>query len=71
MIKHKNFHPEICRLLDELEELKDSSQYRANLITGPDYYFETAVENNLRRAKAQSTADAYEFCQLRLRMLNI
>lgn len=71
MIKHTGFHPEINKLLDELEDLKDSSQYRANLIISPDYCDETEDERRLRRARAQSTADAYSYCQLRLRMLNI
>lgn len=43
-------------LLDELEELKQAAQLRANTLT----------LDELTRAKAQASADAYAYCQERL-----
>lgn len=47
-------------LLDELEELKELAQLRANNLK----------EEELSRAKAQATADAYAYCQHRLMQLH-
>ena len=49
---HNNF-------LNELEELKELAQLRANDLKADD----------LTRAKAQATADAYAYCQHRLMRL--
>lgn len=43
-------------LLDELEELKQSAQLRANDLRADE----------LTRAKAQASAEAYGYCQQRL-----
>ncbi len=47
-------------LLDELEELKQSAQLRANDLKADD----------LARAKAQASAEAYAYCQQRLMRLS-
>lgn len=47
------------KLLDELEELKQLSQLRANDLKADE----------LTRARAQATADAYAYCQHRLMAL--
>ncbi len=69
-MKHQNFHPEVCRILDMLENLKDSAQLRANELFSI-YKRETRHEAEVRRAKAQSAADAYSFCQMLLRSADI
>jgi hypothetical protein len=43
-------------LLDELEELQQSAQFRANNLLESEEY----------RIRAQASADAYGFCKLRL-----
>lgn len=47
------------KLLDELEELKQLAQLRANDLKADE----------LSRARAQATADAYAYCQHRLMQL--
>lgn len=44
------------RLLDELQELKEAAQLRANNLQLDD----------ITRARAQATADSYAYCQMRL-----
>lgn len=46
-------------LLNELEELKQDAQLRANDL----------LRDDLARARAQATADAYGYCQLRIKAL--
>jgi len=46
-------------LLDELEELKQSAQLRANDLQ----------RDELSRARAQASAEAYAYCQQRLMVL--
>ena len=62
-IQYTNYHPEICKILKTLEELKDMAQYRANILVSREYPNETDEERDLRRGKSQSTVDAYAFCQ--------
>lgn len=47
------------QLLNELEELKQSAQLRANDL----------LRDDVSRAKSQGTADAYAYCQMRLQQL--
>lgn len=47
------------QLLTELEDLKDSARLRANDL----------LRDELDRVRAQATADAYAYCQHRLRAL--
>lgn len=66
-----SFHPEIRRALSVLEDLQECAQKRANIITCPEYCWESEEERALRQARAQSTADAYAFCKMLLRELDI
>lgn len=54
--KHSGFG-QANGILDELEELKDSARLRSNDLK----------RNELSRATASASADAYAFCQMRLR----
>jgi hypothetical protein len=59
-MKNKNFHPEICKLLDMFEDLKTDAQLRANDL----------MRDDCNRAKNQGCVDAYAFTQLMLRQLD-
>lgn len=48
-------------LLNELQGLKESAQLRANDL----------MRDDITRARAQASADAYGYCQQRLMHLNI
>lgn len=54
---------ELSRILNVLEDLKDSASVRANTIISPVYPNETERMAELRMAKAEATASAYAFCQ--------
>lgn len=58
--RHRNFHPEICRMLDQFDGLMNSAQLRANDLQ----------EDELARAVAQSAADAYGFMKQMLMLLD-
>ena len=60
-MKHKNFHPEICKLLDEILELETCAQLRANNL----------LEDNDTRIKAQAAVNSYAYFRMRLRELNM
>ena len=70
-MKKFSFHPEVRRMLDTLTELKESAEYRSNIISSYEYQSETEEEQMLRRVKAQSTAEAYAFCILLLQNAKI
>ena len=61
MVKHKNFHPEICKLLDELESLRAAADLRARDL----------LRHDIDRTFSRATADAYAYCMMRIRDLNI
>ena len=61
-MKHKNFHPEICKLLDELESLRMNADLRARDLLRPD---------GQRATTSRGAADAYAYCMMRIRDLNI
>ena len=61
MINHKNFHPEICKLLDELEGLRESADLRARDL----------LRDDTDRTFSSATVDAYSYCMMRIRDLDI
>ncbi len=60
-MEHRNFHPAICQLLDELSELRTSAGLRSRDL----------LRDEITRAKAESSEDAYAYCMMRLRDLEI
>jgi hypothetical protein len=60
-VKHRNFHPEICKLLDELDGLRGAADLRARDLLRDDH----------ERGISRATADAYDYCMMRIRDLNI
>jgi len=60
-MKHKNFHPEICKLLDELESLRAGADLRARDL----------LRDDIDRTFSRASADAYAYCMMRIRDLNI
>ena len=65
-----HWHPSVKRLLNELHDLRESANSRANLITNQIYAHETDTERTLRQEKAAATRDAYDYAIMRLRDLN-
>ena len=59
MMEHKNFHPAICKLLDELETLRSAADLRARDLLRNDY----------DRSFSRATADTYAYCMMRIRDL--
>ena len=60
-MKYKNFHPEICKLLNELESLRWDSHMRA----------QDLLRSDVDRIEPRATADTYAYCMMRIRNLNI
>ena len=60
-MKHKNFHPEICKLLDELESLRINADLRARDL----------LRSDEGRSFSRATAFAYSYCMMRIRDLNL
>ena len=58
-VKRRSLHGMVVRFIKELEDMKQSSQYRANDLLRPD----------TMRQYSQATADSYAFVQIRLRMI--
>jgi hypothetical protein len=61
MVKHINFHPEICKLLDELDGLRELSRLRANDL----------LRDDISRAVSSATATTYSYCMNRIMDLRI
>lgn len=59
--EYTGYHPEINGLLNELSDLKDSAQLRANDL----------LRDDESRVRAQATADTYAYVMLRLTQLNV
>lgn len=68
---YRNRHPAVDRLLNQLEDLRASAEQRANTIIAPVYAGESEEDRILRQSCARATADAYAFCQMLLRDIEI
>lgn len=61
MIKYINFHPEICKLLDELDTLRELAGLRARDL----------LRDDISRAVSSATATTYSYCMDRIMALRI
>jgi hypothetical protein len=61
MVKHRNFDPEICKILDILEDLRLGAHLRASNL----------LLSDMERIEPRATADAYAFCMLIIRNGNL
>jgi len=61
MTNHRNFHPEICKLLDELDDLQSLEDLMARNL----------LRDDVGRAISRSAADIYSYCMMRIRNLKI
>jgi hypothetical protein len=64
-MKHKNFHPEICILLDRVYSLWESANLRSHMISD-----RCGMIDEVTRARAEATANAYAYMMYELRELN-
>ena len=61
MMNHKNFHPEICKLLDELEGLRSSADLRARDL----------LRDDIDRTYSQAIVDDLDYCMMRIRDMRL